>query len=111
MLHIYIYDISRLRVNLGGAYAIIVFAASVTIGRRASQGNLVVRKLLNISCLHQSNKLYDIYQQDVRITLFVNGYFGHTLLKSDACFEGVLHIQPNVKWVPYDFRVQTCRCN
>ena len=51
------------------------------------------------------------YQQEIRITLFVHGYSGHTLLKSDARFEGVLHITPNVKRFPFDLRVQTCRYN
>jgi hypothetical protein len=97
-------------INHGGAAAIIVGLASITTGRRASLGNLVVRKLINISCLHQSDILYDMYQQDVRIT-FVNGYSGHTLLKYDACFEGVLHITPKVKWVQFDSCVQTCSFN
>jgi len=57
----------------------------------------VVRKLVNIICWHQSEILYDIYQRDVP----------DTLLKYDACIEGVLQITPNVKWVQFDSRVQT----
>jgi hypothetical protein len=63
--------------------------------------------ILYIICWHQSKMLYGIYQQDVPITLFVSGYSGHTLLKYDACFQGALHITPNVQWVQFDSRVQT----
>lgn len=45
----------------------------------------------------EERELYDIYQKDVP----------DTLLKYDACIEGVLQITPNVKWVQFDSRVQT----
>ena len=64
-------------------------------------------QIKSIICWHQSEILYDIYQQDFRSTLFVTGYSGHTLLKYDACSEAVLHITPNVKWVHFDSCVQT----
>jgi hypothetical protein len=84
-------------IKLGGAYAIIVGCGQYYNWAKGLAGKFSGSEVGKYQLFASVNLVCDVYQQDVRITLFVNGYSGHTLLKSDACFEGVLHIKPNVK--------------